>query len=178
MNLIGIKFISFGIIFILSFLIHFVYKIFHFPIVTFFVPVNESIWEHLKILYTSIIIGSIFEYFFLNFFGISYNNFILQLVVTCYLAVIIFLIIYLPIYNLFGENLFISILLMALVYVFVIFISYFIMNSYPVVWLNKIVGIFLVFGYLIFGYLTYYPLNNYIFYDTLKGEYGIRRLKK
>lgn len=173
MNLKRVKIISFFAIFILSFLSHFMYNIFPSTLVSFFFPVNESIWEHMKILYTSILLGGIVEYILLKRNNIPYNNFILQLFISSFLSIIIYLGIYLFIYNIFGENLIISISLMAIVYVIVIIISYFIMNIENKKALNILSIVFLILGYIIFIYLTYNPLHNYLFYDTLDKCFGI-----
>ena len=49
--------------FILSFPIHFIYDLFPCFLTSIIAPVNESIWEHMKIIYTSILLSSIIEYF-------------------------------------------------------------------------------------------------------------------
>jgi hypothetical protein len=66
-----------GIIFMIiaGSLLHFVYEWSGYnPIVGLFAPVNESVWEHLKLGFTSLLIFSIIEYFFIraktkNFFS-------------------------------------------------------------------------------------------------------------
>jgi len=173
MNLKKIKFLSFFIIFSMSFLSHFMYDWIPNTFISFFFPVNESIWEHMKILYTSIIISGIIEFILLKFFKIDFNNFMFQLFLEAYLSIIIYLIIYLPVYFLIGENLIFSISLMALVYIIVIVISYYIMCASKFLYLNEISFIFLILGYLIFIYFTYNPSHNYIFYDTTDEHYGL-----
>lgn len=55
-------------------LLHFVYEWSNYnPVVGVFSPVNESVWEHLKMGFTSLIIFSIIEYWFL---GGKVHNFI------------------------------------------------------------------------------------------------------
>jgi len=64
-----------GIFFIISIgsLIHFTYKWSNNnPIIGLFSPVNESVWEHLKLGFTSLMIFSLIEFFFIK--NIS-NNF-------------------------------------------------------------------------------------------------------
>lgn len=173
MNLKHIKFISFFTIFILSFLAHFMYDLFPYTFISFFFPVNESIWEHMKILYTCILIAGTIEYILLKKFNISYNNFFLQLFISSYLSIIIYLIIYLTVYIFWGENLIFSIFLMAFVYIIVIVISYFIMNSREFLLFNKLSILFLIFGYIIFIYLTFNPFHNFLFYDSLHKNFGI-----
>lgn len=173
MNLKKIEGITTISIFIISFLIHFMYDFFPYTFVSFFCPVNESIWEHMKILYTSIIFGNVIKYFLLKINRIKYNNFSLSLFISCFSSIIIYLIIYLPIYNFMGENLIISIMLMLIVYGIISLISYNIMRYKDLNIWNSISIIFLIWGYVIFIILTYRPFHNYIFYDTLHNGYGI-----
>ena len=55
-------------IFVISSIFHFVYNIFPNNITALFFPVNESIWEHYKLLYTSAILFS-----YLNMGSKSYH---------------------------------------------------------------------------------------------------------
>ena len=66
MNLKKIKVISILGIFILSFISHFMYDLFPNIIFSFIFPVNESIWEHMKILYTSILLYGFIDKYLLN----------------------------------------------------------------------------------------------------------------
>ena len=91
------------------------------------------------------------------------------------LSIFIFLIIYLPIYNIFGENFVITIILMFITYAVIEYISYLLFKLKERK-ISTILPIFLIFGvYLLFGYLTYNPLKNYIFYDISSGNYGIEK---
>ena len=160
-------------IFIISFLAHFMYDLFPNVITSFFFPVNESIWEHMKILFTSTMIYGLFDYLIMKKFNIKYNNLLLELFITSFLNVIIYLIIYIPIYLLYGENIIISISLMIIVYSITKYIGYYILKQKEYRLLN-IISIFLVIiCYFIFIYLTYKPSHNYLFYDTVEDKYGI-----
>ena len=59
MNLKVIKILSVFGIFLLSFITHNGYDIFPNTLTSFFFPVNESIFEHMKMIYTDYIIWSI-----------------------------------------------------------------------------------------------------------------------
>jgi len=143
-------------------------------IISIFFPVNESIWEHMKILYTSILFGGLVEYILLKIYKIDTCNFNLQLIISSYLSIIIYLIIYLPIFLLFGENLIVSISLMILVYGIIEIISYYIMKYKCIKWNNSLGILIIIIGYFIFIYFTYNPPHNFIFYDNLNGYYGIK----
>ena len=109
MTLKKIKIIAIFGIFILSFLSHFAYDLFPNIIFSFIFPVNESVWEHMKILFTTTIIYGIIDFYLLNKYNIKYNNFAFQLYFTATVSIPIYLAIYLPIYKLIGEKIFISI---------------------------------------------------------------------
>ena len=102
-------------IFSICFFAHFFYSWFPNVLFSIFFPVNESIWEHMKIIFTSILIYSIVDYVLLKMFNICFNNFITNIFLAGIFSIISFLIIYLPFNYLFGENIFLNI--------FVLFIS-------------------------------------------------------
>ena len=173
MSLKAIKIIGFFVIFLLCFPFHFLYDWLPNSLFSIFFPVNESIWEHMKLIYTSFIFYGIFDYLLLKKNKIDFNNFLIQLFLIPIIAIFIYLIIFIPIYKMIGENMIISIGLLAIVILIEQILSYFILQYKQIKYQNiiGIVGIILV--YIIFGYLTYKPIENYIFYDTVKGKYGI-----
>ena len=173
MKLKTIKIISIIGIFLLSFLSHFLYQIIPNVLASIFFPVNESIWEHMKILSTSIIIYGIIDYILLKKNNIEFNNFKSQLFFTSFITIPIYLIIYLPIYNLIGENLFVSILIMLIVYCIIAYISYKMLVSEDFKLFNMASVYLIIIMYFIFTYLTYFPIHNYIFFDTTENKYGI-----
>lgn len=166
------KIISTIIILALCFLFHFLYKWFPNPVFALFFPVNESIWEHMKIIFSSICFYGIIDYIILNKKNISFNNFIFNIWSTATISVVIYLLIFIPIYNNFGENMFISIGLMIIVIIISQIFSYFILKSRPMK-LDTLSLILIIISYIIFGYLTYNPVYNDIFLDTVDNVYGI-----
>ena len=171
MSLKTIKIIGFFAIFLLCFLFHFLYDWFPNSLFSIFFPVNESIWEHMKLIYTSYIFYGIFDYILLRKNKI--NNFFIQLFLIPIISIILYLIIFIPIYKMIGENMIISIGLLAIIIIIEQILSYFILQYKEIKYQNfiGIIGIILV--YIIFGYLTYNPIENYLFYDTVKDKYGI-----
>ena len=65
MNLKKIKIINVIGTFLLCFLIHEAYSIFPNTLFSIFFPVNESIWEHMKMLFTAILVFGLIEYLML-----------------------------------------------------------------------------------------------------------------
>lgn len=178
MNLKKIKIIAVIGIFFISFLSHFAYQTFPNIIFSFFFPVNESIWEHMKILFTSTLLYGIIDYILLKKNNIKYNNFSFQLYFTAILVIPVYLVIYIPLYKLLGESIFISISLMLLVYILGQYISYKLLKEKEYKILNSIAVPIIIIIYIGFIYLTYNPIHNYIFYDTKKEKYGIDIYKK
>ena len=66
MNLKKVKIINVFAVFLLSFLAHNIYKWFPNTITSIFFPVNESIFEHMKIISTCFLFYGIFEFFIIK----------------------------------------------------------------------------------------------------------------
>ena len=124
----------------------------------------------MKILYSATTFYGIIDYILLRKYKIKYNNFMFQLFFTGFSSIVIYLIIYIPIYNLIGEHLIISISLMLIVYIICQIISYKILKGKEYKYINKVSILLIILMYGMFGYLTYKPLNNYIFVDNYVKE--------
>ena len=159
--------------FLLCFLSHFIYSWFPNIITSLFFPVNESIWEHMKMLYTTFLIYGIIEYFIMKKFNILHNNFLLATFTKSIVSIPIYLIIFLPLYNIFGENMFISISVMLLTIILVNLIGYKILQLDEFKYQQKVSVLFIIIVYIITGYLTYNPPKTELFYDIKEEKYGI-----
>ena len=62
MNFKKVKIIGIFIIFILCIFLHYLYDKIPNTLTSIISPVNESIWEHMKLIYTSFIIYGMIEY--------------------------------------------------------------------------------------------------------------------
>jgi len=169
-----IKIIGIFIIFILSFISHFIYDFIPSFLNSILFPVNESIWEHMKLLVTPTLIFAIIEFLIYRKKGIYYDNFLLSYVISITVGIIIYLIIYLPVHYIFGHNLIFAVILLLVTFIIIQFISYKLMNcntieNYRYI---SIISIFII--YIIFGYLTYNPPKINLFYDSNNKHYGIR----
>lgn len=164
------------LIFILSFPIHFLYDLFPYFLTSIFAPVNESIFEHVKLIFTSLLVGRVIIYLIRKKQDLNVNNYIIKSYLSTILNIIIFLIIYLPIYYLFGENLLVTLCL----YLITILITEIIMNkvfNHNLKSNFNLLGIVLIIlTYFIFTYLSYNPPRIDFFYDSINKNYGI--LKK
>lgn len=159
--------------FLFSFLSHNLYDLYPSTLFSIFFPVNESIFEHMKIIATGILFVSLIEYIVYKFKNIKYNNYILNIFLQITLGIIFYLIIFIPLYLLIGENLFISISLLFITFIFTNYISYLILN-YKCLKLELISIILITTIYIVFGYLTYNPPHNFIFIDSIDNTYGIK----
>lgn len=172
MSLKKIKIINVVFLFLLSFLWHFVYDWFPNNIFALFFPVNESIWEHMKIIYYCLLMGSILEFVLCKKNNIKINNFYIEAMVKSILGVIFYLIIFIPLYLWLGESLLISISLMLITYIFMEYNGYKILTGEEMN-INILPVIIIVLGCIMFVILTFYPLHNFLFFDEVKFGYGI-----
>ena len=173
MNLKKIKIISVFGIFIMCFIVHYIYEILPCSFTSIFFPVNESIWEHMKLLFTAITIYSLFEYILIKNFKILYHNFIFMMIFSSIIIIPIFLTIFLPVYNLIGENLIITIFIMLFSIIVTEFLSYFIIKMNLNWFMNYFSILLYIICYIIFGYLTYNPILNDLFKDPINNKYGV-----
>ncbi len=162
MSLKKIKIINVVFLFLLSFLWHFVYDWFPNNIFALFFPVNESIWEHMKIIYFCLFMGSILEFVLCKKNNIKINNFYIEAMVKSILGVIFYLIIFVPFYLWLGESMLISISLMLITYIFMEYIGYKILTGEEMN-INILPVIIIVLGCIMFVILTFYPLHNFCF---------------
>jgi hypothetical protein len=172
MNLKKIKILGIFLVFLLCFPLHFLYEWMPNTILSIFVPVNESIWEHMKLISTSFILYGIIDFILLKKYS-NFNNFLLQLFITPVIGIILYLLIYLPIYNMIGENMVVSILLLFIIISIEELISYYLLRLNEIKYENIIGIVGIISIYIIFGYLTYKPMINYLFFDTKDDKYGI-----
>lgn len=172
MELNKIKFFSIFMILIFCFITHFLYDVFPSFLTSLFFPVNESIWEHMKMLVSSILIWEVILYFIFKINNYYFENFFLNVLCTCLCSVFIFLIIYFPLYFIFGHSFFINVILLFASIFFSVNVGFSILNkyNYNLEFFSFIAIIVIV---IMFGIFTYYPPQNTIFLDPVSGSYGI-----
>lgn len=162
---------------ILSFIFHFAYQILPNTIFSIFFPVNESIWEHMKMIYSSIVFYGIIDYFLNKKYNIGYKNLFMNIFICATTSIIIYLAIFLPLYYKIGESMFISIGTMIITFIITYILSYYILKinekNNNTIWI-----ILIIFEYAIFAYLTYKPIKTQLFFDTKDEIYGIKKRNK
>ena len=159
--------------FLLSFPIHFIYDIFPSFFTSIIAPVNESIWEHMKIIYTSILLSSIIEYFIYKKKRYNTNNFFISIPISSILGIIFYLVIYLLIDLFIPHSFFIAIFIMLITYIFSNIISYIILNKKEIPNQKELGISLMLISYIVFTHLTYYPPKSYMFIDQITKTYGI-----
>ena len=138
MNLKKIKTFNVFLLLILSIISHNIYIFFPNILIAIFFPINESIFEHLKIIFTSLLLTGISDYILFKLNNIKYNNFSFQLYITAISSILIFLNLYLPIHYLIGEYLPLTLFLLLITYILSQIISYKLLKSKELPFLNKI----------------------------------------
>ena len=170
-----IKIIGIIISFVLSFILHFLYYIFPNFITSITSPVNESIWEHMKLIITSNLIFGIIEFIIYKKKNIKTNNFLLSYAISSIGGIIIYLLIYIPLNSIFDHKLIIAITLLLIVFIIISIIDYYLIN-YKEIKYSNIIGLFLIIAtYSLFTYFTYHPPQINLFYDTVTNSYGIKK---
>ena len=160
-------------IFLCMFLFHFGYNLFPNFLTAAFFPVNESLFEHLKLMYVTEIVVSLIVYFIFKQKKVKTNNYFLGLLVTTILNISLFFLLFIPIYRRFGENLIITMLLFLVVLIFSEYIFYLIRKKKDTGNINYIALIIIPILWFIIVYFSFNPLHNDFFFDTKEEKYGI-----
>lgn len=169
-----IKIIAVFVVMGLSVLCHFLYEWNNNFIFSILSPVNESIWEHMKLMVTPVLLYGIFEWLYYKKNNINHDNLLLSLCISSIIGIIVYLIPYLIIDKFIGHNMIVSICLLFLDYCFIEYLSFKIVNCRKIKYSNYIGVILLFLIYFLFYYFTYNAPHTYLFYDTKDKIYGIK----
>lgn len=173
MNLKKIKILSCFTAFFLCFPIHFIYDIFPNTMIAILTPVNESIWEHMKLLFGSLLLTGIIEGMLYQYFDIKHHNLFFNTWLGAFLSIPLYLLFYLPLYLKFGESMLLNLSILFLTIGIIELLQYYVLQLPNYRILNYLSPILIITTYLIFAYLTYYPIHSPLFFDTLDEKYGI-----
>ncbi len=157
------------IIFIVCSIFHFGYEWVPSFLTSLFFPVNESVFEHLKMIFTATCFFSLISNFFYHDKNILFKTYLRSMT-----TIIILLILYLPINYLIGENMITTFIILFIS----IFLSEMICSRISVTkeysLINKISLILLILNFVIFAICTYYPPKMELFLDEKYNQYGIK----
>ena len=157
--------INFLISFGLCFLVHNIYKWSPNNLTAIFFPVNESIWEHMKMLFTVFMLSGFIIYIFSDKENITIASFIVGI-----LSIIFYLIMFLPFNN---DNMILIFTILIIDIIICEYLRYKIMRNDLFTKYNKLAYILIIITYIIFGYLTFKPIKCELFRDTIENKYGI-----
>ena len=152
-------------------LLHFTYQWSNNNIfVASFSSVNESTWEHLKLIFFPLLITTLIGYFYI---GKNYSNFLSSQTIGIIISILFIIIFFYTYTGIFGINLgFINILSFIIAILLGNFISYKLLGSFFT--LNKktifTILIILFFSFIILTYVS--PKIN-LFKDPISNNYGI-----
>ena len=163
--------ISSIIIFILNFPAHFAFEFLQFDIISYFFPTNESIFQHMKMIFTVYMLFYLILLYMKKKIGCE--NIALAALVGSLSTIFSFLIIYLPVYFIFGESMIFTFILLFLAIVLGEFVASFILTKKDYKYLNIISLVIIFIIFFINAYLTYNPKENFFFYDENKNTYNI-----
>ena len=161
---------------ILTFLVGFlVHNMFHWipSTITTIFPVNESLYEHMKLIFISPIISSLCIYLYFKIKDYQVNNLLFGLIVSTIFNIIIFYLIYLPLYSAFGSSMIMTLSTYFITIVISNYLYYLIVEMKNNSVLNKFSFIAIIVIGSILTYFTYHPLKVDFFRDPTNGVYGI-----
>ena len=166
------QFFSIIFTFILGSLLHFTYKLSgKNPIVAIFSSINESVWEHLKLLFFPMLLTIIFGYFFI---GKQLPNFLCSKTIGILVSMVFMIIFFYTYTGILGKN--IPVIDIASFFIATIlgeFIAYvLIVNKFNCN--NAIAIITLVIIFICFIIFTYFTPNIGLFKDPVTGQYGLK----
>ena len=140
------------------------------PLVATFSPVNESVWEHLKLLFFPMLITTIIVYFYE---GKKISNYVCAKVLGIILSILFTIAFFYTYTGIIGTNY--AIIDISSFFIAVVlgqYISYKKMQS-TFYCNNKIAIIILLVLYLCFLIFTFFPPHIALFYDLITGIFGI-----
>lgn len=162
------------LVFLISFISHFMYDLFPNNLTAVFFPTNESIFEHLKMSFTTYIIVLIIDYIILKLKKETYPNLIISVFISAISTVLLLGIIYPIIFNIIGENMFVTLLVYLITIIIGNLFGYKALKSKDLKLQETGIISFIVIV-IIFGLLTFYPLHvKTYFYDYSSDRYGIK----
>ena len=151
-------------------MVHFVYDILNFNIIAIFFPTNESIFQHMKMIFTGF-----FLYYLIILIlkrRLNFNNIFFTDLISSSITIIFFLVIYLPVRFRFGENMIFTFILLFIS----IFIGQYLSYTYLKKEYNKIINLIsigiIIIIFIMFGYFTFNPMENEYFWDPEHETYN------
>lgn len=159
------------VIFIINFPLHFLYDVFPNFFTSLISPVNESVFEHMKMIYSSFVIWSLI--YSLIFKRDEIIKYLFSFSISAIVCIGIFLIIYIPFKIIFKEVMIVTFILLFLSILLSQIVCYYIVFYTKIKYQNVITFSILLFFYILFYFLTYYPPKFEFFKDPTNQTYGL-----
>lgn len=158
MNLKRVTIMGVIFIFLISFVIHNMYNWYP-SIITFMLfPINDTIWEHQKMICMAYLVWGVIEYFILKLFNLYSRNIMTSVVLGSVFNVIIFLLLYIPLYTAFGYDTITTLVIYFLSIIISQGFSYSILNSDTYYKHLNIICFFMIpLIWAVFIYLSFKP---------------------
>lgn len=172
------KFVIINIIttFLMGFIVHGIYNWFP-SVITSIFPVNESLYEHVKLIYLSPVLSTVLLNIYFKMKNVHINNLYYGLLISTIFNILLFYIIYLPIYYLVGNSLIVTLIIYFITIIASQYINFLIICKPNRKKLNILGIILLIIGIFFLTYFTYHPLKVDFFKDPENNTYGIRKVK-
>ena len=151
----------------LTFVSHFMYDWFPNNIVASFFPINESIWEHMKLFVTPAIITFVLEMIYMKIKRICIQNNYLSLLIEIMSSIGVFLAIFLPYFYRFKHNFLVTIIMMFISIGIAKYLGYIVVSEKNEMIPNILAIPFILIIVIINIIFTFYPLNNGLFIDPI-----------
>ena len=156
---------------LLGFLVHGMYEWFPSFITSIF-PVNESLYEHVKLVYLSpifsvLIVGAFYKY--------KINNIFFGMFVSIVFNILFFYMLYLPIYYLLGNSMVMTLIVYFISIVASNYIYYLIIKDNKKKNYNMLGIIASIVGIIFLTYFSYNPGKGDFFRDPENNTYGIKK---
>lgn len=158
--------------FLLAFPFHFVYDYIKFPFFAIYFPVNESIFEHTKLLFTSLIISYLI-YYFIYKKQIDKTKYLSSLLVSILISITSMLMFYYIFKLITGKEIMFLAILSLLLGITIGQIVSKIMYKKNIKWSKEISLYSLITITLVYLLFTVNPPYLEFFYDSLNNGYGL-----
>lgn len=149
----------------LCFLTHNIYKWIPNNLTAIFFPTNESVWEHMKMLFTTYLISG-----FIIYIIFDKRNFALSSLIVGIGGIILYLILFLPLNTTSKIAIFGTLIIDIIIFEY---IRLKLINKVYNIKYNILAYILIIGVYILFVYLTFKPLKNDLFKDKITNQYGI-----
>lgn len=168
------KKISVIIIYLIAVLLHFLYDLIPGNFTAAFLPVNESVWEHLKMTLNAYLIFSILEYIILKKKNFQVNNYIFSLLTSSLGTILMTIVLFYPLFYTFGENVIVTQIIYLISIIFGTYLSFKVLTETTgekiLNILSALILLFFEFGFI---YLTFNPRVDDIFIDKPNNKIGL-----